>query len=550
MRRVDEPLQRLRAAVAPRAPPRVRAVVPPAPAPREGAPAASARRRRRRGRPGGRAARRARPASARGERPDVQLVEHGAQDARAVARSGPARRRTRRTASGRRPGSARARRAAATRCVGRAAGHRRRVGRRSRCRVRRPATSSCPPAAAVAGAAIGRRRLAARGQDEVDALGVGRPDPEAMHRPSQPSRRSRCQPVPRTGPAARPHGRQTTATAGAMMRRWRREKARPEPAPALWPSCSAAGPDFDLSAADTAATPGFSGGKKAGRAGALADGGERLSDLQERLTAAAKGGCNRVRPARRAGHGHRRQGRHRPARRGCLRPRGRAGHGVQGADRRGARARLPLADPQRAAARRARSGSSTGRTTRTCSIVRVHDLVPRATWARRYATINRFEERWSTSGTAVVKVMLHISLRPSRSAGCASGSTGRTSGGSTTPATSTSARCWPDYQEAYQDAISSARPTPRPGTSCRPTTSGTPAGRCSSCSSTRWRRIDPQWPPADFDVRPREGAARRVLSGSGRAPDAGLSPGRSSATGRSASRSASRWASAARTTGR
>ncbi len=42
-------------------------------------------------------------------------------------------------------------------------------------------------------------------------------------------------------------------------------------------------------------------------------------------------------------------------------------------------------------------------------VVRVHGLVPRATWSRRYATINRFEQRLADDGTAVVKVMLNIS---------------------------------------------------------------------------------------------------------------------------------------------
>jgi PPK2 family polyphosphate:nucleotide phosphotransferase len=46
--------------------------------------------------------------------------------------------------------------------------------------------------------------------------------------------------------------------------------------------------------------------------------------------------------------------------------------------------------------------------------VRVHDLVPRATWSRRYATINRFEERLLAGGTRVVKCFLHISPEESR----------------------------------------------------------------------------------------------------------------------------------------
>jgi PPK2 family polyphosphate:nucleotide phosphotransferase len=47
-------------------------------------------------------------------------------------------------------------------------------------------------------------------------------------------------------------------------------------------------------------------------------------------------------------------------------------------------------------------------------IVRVHELVPRATWARRYSTINRFEARLVEQGTRVVKVFLHISEEEQR----------------------------------------------------------------------------------------------------------------------------------------
>ena len=42
-------------------------------------------------------------------------------------------------------------------------------------------------------------------------------------------------------------------------------------------------------------------------------------------------------------------------------------------------------------------------------IVRVHDLVPRAEWSRRYARINAWEKRVAAQGTAIVKVFLHLS---------------------------------------------------------------------------------------------------------------------------------------------
>lgn len=42
-------------------------------------------------------------------------------------------------------------------------------------------------------------------------------------------------------------------------------------------------------------------------------------------------------------------------------------------------------------------------------VVRVHDLVPRSQWSRRYTTINTFEQGLVEDGTTVIKVMLHVS---------------------------------------------------------------------------------------------------------------------------------------------
>ena len=42
-------------------------------------------------------------------------------------------------------------------------------------------------------------------------------------------------------------------------------------------------------------------------------------------------------------------------------------------------------------------------------IARVHNLVPPATWGRRYGQINTFEQAVTQAGTTIVKVMLHIS---------------------------------------------------------------------------------------------------------------------------------------------
>src|SRR5581483_3501084 len=42
-------------------------------------------------------------------------------------------------------------------------------------------------------------------------------------------------------------------------------------------------------------------------------------------------------------------------------------------------------------------------------IVRVHDLVPKEIWSRRYEHINNFEKLLSDEGTTILKFFLHIS---------------------------------------------------------------------------------------------------------------------------------------------
>ena len=42
-------------------------------------------------------------------------------------------------------------------------------------------------------------------------------------------------------------------------------------------------------------------------------------------------------------------------------------------------------------------------------IVRVHDLVPKSVWSKRYAQINAFEQNLATSNATILKFYLHIS---------------------------------------------------------------------------------------------------------------------------------------------
>ncbi len=104
-------------------------------------------------------------------------------------------------------------------------------------------------------------------------------------------------------------------------------------------------------------------------------------------------------------------------------------------------------------------------------VVRVHDLVPKRRWSRRYRHIRDFERMLIDEGTIVRKFFLHISndeqkarleerLRIRRSSGSSSTATSTSESSGTTTRRRTRSR-WPRRP-----------PTRRRGTSCRPTASG------------------------------------------------------------------------------
>jgi PPK2 family polyphosphate:nucleotide phosphotransferase len=168
----------------------------------------------------------------------------------------------------------------------------------------------------------------------------------------------------------------------------------------------------DLGALDTRATPGFDGGKKAGKA-ALADLGARLSDLQERLHAQGVSGGTRglllvlqgMDTSGKGGVVRHVIGQDDPP--GCAiasiqaPPREELAHDLLG------RIRTRLPGP-------GQLGVFDRSHYEDVLVVRVHELVPKSVWGRRYATINRFEARLAEGEIRVVKVFLHISQEEQR----------------------------------------------------------------------------------------------------------------------------------------
>ena len=259
-----------------------------------------------------------------------------------------------------------------------------------------------------------------------------------------------------------------------------------------------AGPGFDLKGVDPSSTPGFDGGKSAGTK-ALEAGVAELADLQERLFADAHGaGANRsvlllLQAMDTAGKG------------GIVR------HVVGAVDPQGvahtafkAPTKEELAHDFLWRIRNALPGPGTiGVFDRSqyedVLIVRVKNLVPEEVWAARYEQINEFEREVVESGTALVKVMLHISPeeqlarlgerleRPDKY-------------WKYNPGDLEERARWADYMQAYQAAISLCSTEQSPWYVV-------PADRkwyarlaVHQLLVEALRGIDPQWPPAAFDV--------------------------------------------------
>jgi PPK2 family polyphosphate:nucleotide phosphotransferase len=207
---------------------------------------------------------------------------------------------------------------------------------------------------------------------------------------------------------------------------------------------------LDLSALDTRATPGFDGDKAAGRA-ALATLGPRLSDLQERLHAeGVSGGPRRLLLIL--------QGMDTSGKGGVIR------HVVGQVDPQGCAITSFKAPTSEELAhdflwrirRRLPGPGKLGVFDRShyedVLTVRVHNLVPRSTWTRRYAAINRFEARLADDDTRVVKVFLHISKEEQRQRLLAR-LDDPTKLWKFNPHDVDERAWWADYQEAYAAAI-------------------------------------------------------------------------------------------------
>ncbi|MGK2879036.1 MAG: polyphosphate kinase 2 family protein [Solirubrobacterales bacterium] len=210
------------------------------------------------------------------------------------------------------------------------------------------------------------------------------------------------------------------------------------------------GAGFELARCDAASTPGFTGGKKAAT-DVLASGAQELSELQERLYANGRDGSGPsvlliVQGMDTSGKG------------GIMR------HVVGQVDPQGVKLtafKAPTDEEldhpflwriNKALPRPGYIGVFDRSHYEDVLVVRVHNFVPRATWSRRYAQINKFEQRVTESGTSIIKVMLHISSEEQK-ARLAERLSRRDKYWKFNPNDVDERAHWPDYMEAYQAVL-------------------------------------------------------------------------------------------------
>ncbi len=258
-----------------------------------------------------------------------------------------------------------------------------------------------------------------------------------------------------------------------------------------------AGGDTNLSAIDPRSTPGFDGGKKEGRA-ALAEGADRLSTLQEKLFAESVYGND-------AAVLLVLQGMDTSGKGGVVR------HVVglvdpQGVQHRAFKSPTPeelkhsfLWRVRRELPRPGMIGVFDRSHYEDVLIHRVRELSPLQEVEKRYGAITTFEDKIASSGTRVLKVMLHIS-RDEQESRLAKRLRRPDKYWKYSPVDVDDRSYWDQYQEAYQVAIDRTSTPDAPWYVV-------PADRkwyarlaIQRLLTATLEDLDLGWPPAAFDV--------------------------------------------------
>lgn len=266
------------------------------------------------------------------------------------------------------------------------------------------------------------------------------------------------------------------------------------------------GSGLTLADIDPSSTPGFDGGKEEGEA-LLADSAEELSDLQERLYAESRTGGNRsvllvLQAMDTAGKGG--VIRHVV---GAIDPQGVRVHGFKKPTTEELehdflwriRKQLPLPGIV---------GVFDRSHYEDVLIARVRGLAPPEELERRYGAIVDFEKELVADDTTVIKVMLHLSAHEQKER-LAERLDRADKHWKYNPGDLDERALWPKYQEAYQLAIERTSTPAAPWYVVPADHKWYARVAVQRLLLDALRRLDPQWPAADFDV---EAEKRRLAA--------------------------------------
>jgi PPK2 family polyphosphate:nucleotide phosphotransferase len=132
-------------------------------------------------------------------------------------------------------------------------------------------------------------------------------------------------------------------------------------------------------------------------------------------------------------------------------------------------------------------------------VVRVHDLVPREVWSARYEAINDFERRLADNGVTVVKCFLHIS-RETQAERLLARLDDPTKYWKYNPGDVDERGFWDAYQEAYSEALTRCNTVSAPWHVIPSDRKWYRNWAVAALLAETLERIDPAYPPADFDI--------------------------------------------------
>lgn len=132
-------------------------------------------------------------------------------------------------------------------------------------------------------------------------------------------------------------------------------------------------------------------------------------------------------------------------------------------------------------------------------IVRVHDLVPKTVWSKRYALINALERELAQQGVTMLKCFLHVS-KDVQAERLLARLDDETKYWKFNPADVDERLLWDDYQTAYTDVLAKCSTAGSPWYSVPSDKKWYRNWAVASLLHSTLAGLEPQYPAADFDI--------------------------------------------------